>query len=263
MSSKLDTIISHKLSEVQAAKRVVSTIELMNRIQSNRRHRSLIQALSDQDGVNVIAEIKRASPSKGILCESLDAANMATIYEAAGAVAISVLTDKCFFMGSTEDLRQARAATNLPVLRKEFIVSEYQVFESAAMGADVILLIARILELEQLRRYLKLSQELNLEALVEVHSSEDIKKVSQTDTRLVGINNRDLTTFDTQLSRALELGKQLLPGQIPIVASGIHDADDIRLNCQAGLKNFLIGESLVRAQSPGDRLKSYLEVCNA
>jgi indole-3-glycerol phosphate synthase len=235
----------------------------MNRIQPNRRHRSLIQALGDHDGVKVIAEIKRASPSKGILCESLNAARTAEIYAAAGAVAISVLTDERFFRGGTEDLIQVRAATNLPVLRKEFIISEYQVIESAALGADVILLIARILELGQLRRYLKLCQELNLEALVEVHSSEDIKKVSQTDTRLVGINNRDLRTFDTQLSRALELGKQLLPGQIPIVASGIHDVDDIRLNCQAGLKNFLIGESLVRAQSPGDRLKSYLEVCYA
>lgn len=263
MSSKLDTIVSHKLSEVQAARQMVSTAELMNRIQPNRRQRSLIQVLGTQNGVSIIAEIKRASPSKGILCESLDAANMATIYEAAGAAAISVLTDKRFFMGGTEDLRQARAATNLPVLRKEFIISEYQIFESAALGADVILLIARILEPEQLRHYLKLCQELNLEALVEVYSSEDIKKVSQTDARLVGINNRDLTTFDTRLSRALKLGKQLRPDQIPVVASGIQTKDDVRLNCLAGYNNFLIGESLVRAQSPGDRLKSYLEVGNA
>lgn len=235
----------------------------MNRIQPDNPRRSLIQALSHSDGVSVIAEIKRASPSKGVLCESLNAARMAAIYEKAGAAAISVLTDRQFFMGSIEDLRQVRTASGLPVMRKEFIISEYQVVESAALGADAILLIARILELGQLRQYLSLCRDLKLEALVEVHSLEDIKKVSQTEAHLIGINNRDLATFDTQLSRALELRHQLRRDQIPIVASGIRNEDDVRLNCRAGLNNFLIGESLVRAASPGDRLKSFLEVCYA
>ena len=263
MSDFLDTIVSHKLSEVKAARQSVPATELMNRIQSNRPQKSLVKALSNPNGVNVIAEIKRASPSKGILSQSLNAARMAVIYEKAGAVAISVLTDNRFFMGSPDDLRQVSAATHLPVLRKDFIISTYQVIESAVLGADAILLIARILELEQLRQYLKLSQDLKMEALVEVHSSADIRKVSQTDARLIGINNRDLVTFDTQLSRALKLRRQLRDDQIPIVASGIHDEDDIRLNCQAGLYNFLIGESLVRAESPGARLAAYREVCNA
>ncbi len=263
MSGFLDTIVSHKLSEVRAARKRVSTAELMNRIQPNSSRKSLLQTLANPAGVHVIAEIKRASPSKGILRRSLDAARMATIYEKAGAAAISVLTERRFFMGSPEDLVQVKTATRLPVLRKDFILSAYQVIESAVLGADVILLIARLLELEQLRQYLNLCQDLNLEALVEVHSSEDIKKVSQTDARLIGINNRDLMTFDTQLFRALELREQLRSDQIPIVASGIQDEDDVRLNCQAGLKNFLIGESLVRAESPGDRLRSYLEVWDA
>ena len=257
----LETIVKHKQEEVAAARRETPEAALMKRLdRDDRPRRSLTRALSRPDRVNIIAEIKRASPSKGILCESLDAAETARIYEASGAAAISVLTDSRFFKGSPDDVRLAKSVTPLPVLRKDFIISEYQVLESAAMGADAILLIVRTLTLEQLTRYLALCRKLSLEALVEVHSLEDVGKTSQIDARLIGINNRDLSTFETHIEKALEMGKMLSPHQIPVVASGIQCRNDIVRNCRAGLRNFLIGESLVRADRPGERLRSFVEV---
>ena len=258
--SFLKTIVKHKQQEVAAARRKTPETLLLKSICKNMPRRSLVRVLSQSGRVNIIAEIKRASPSKGILSESLDAAETARIYEKSGAAAISVLTDSRFFRGTPDDLRQVKAVTAIPVLRKDFIISEYQVLESAAMGADAILLIVRILTLEQLTRYLALCRKLNLEALVEVHSAEDVNKTLRTDARLIGINNRDLSTFETHIERALVMGKMLGPNQIPVVASGIHSRDDIVRNCRAGMHNFLIGESLVRAGHPGDRLKSFLEV---
>ena len=256
----LETIVEHKQQEVAAAKRNISTATLMKTIRQDVPRPSLFQALSRREQVNIIAEIKRASPSKGILCESLDAAETARMYETSGAAAISVLTDSRFFKGRDDDLRQVKAVVAIPVLRKDFIISEYQIVASAAMGADAILLIVRVLTRDQLVRYLDLCKELNLEALVEVHSPQDVSKTLGTDARLIGINNRDLATFETHLSRALSMGKMLGPNQMPVVASGIHGRGDIVKNCRAGLNNFLIGESLVRAARPGDRLRSYLEV---
>lgn len=256
----LETIVKHKQQEVAAARCETPVAALMKSIRQGMPRRSLIRAMSRSRRVNIIAEIKRASPSKGILCESLDAAETARIYEKSGAAAISVLTDSRFFKGSPDDLRQVKAVTAIPVLRKDFIISEYQVLESAAMGADAILLIVRILTLEQLTRYLDLCRELNLDALVEVHSAEDVSKTLRTDARLININNRDLSTFETHIERALNMGKMIGPNQIPVVASGIQSRDDIVKNCRAGMHNFLIGESLVRAGHPGERLRSYLEV---
>ena len=256
----LETIVKHKQAEVAAARDKLPEAVLMKTLCRDRPGRSLIRALGHRDRVNIIAEIKRASPSKGVLCESLDAAETARVYEKSGAAAISVLTDSRFFKGSPDDLRRAKAAVAIPVLRKDFIISEYQVLASAAMGADAVLLIVRILTLDQLIRYLGLCRELNLEALVEVYSVDDVTKVLKTDARLIGINNRDLSTFETRISRALDLGKRLDSDRIPVVASGIHTREDIVRNCRAGMNNFLIGESLVRAGNPGSRLRSYLEV---
>ena len=172
--SFLETIVKHKQQEVVVARRKISQAVLEKTIRQDSPRRSLLRALHAPQQVNVIAEIKRASPSKGILCETLDAVKTARTYEKSGAAAISVLTDSRFFMGEPKDLVQVKAVTAIPVLRKDFIISEYQVLESAAMGADAILLIARILTLDQLQRYLALGRELGLEALVEVHSPEDV-----------------------------------------------------------------------------------------
>ena len=255
----LDTIVEHKRHEVAAARQNMSEVALLKSVCKDRPKRSLVRALSVPDRIHIIAEIKRASPSRGVLCEFLQAAEMAQVYEQAGAAAISVLTDRAFFKGCPDDLKKAKSVTTIPVLRKDFIVSAYQIIESAAMGADAILLIVRILTIDQLQRYLALCSQLNLEALVEVHSADDMKKALQVNAELIGINNRDLTTFETDITRALNLRKMLGPKQIPVVASGIHSKDDVLSYYRAGLNNFLIGESLVCAKNPGDRLKSYLQ----
>ena len=159
-----------------------------------------------------------------------------------------------------DDLKKVKSVTTIPVLRKDFIVSAYQVIESAAMGADAILLIVRILTVDQLQQFLALCSQVNLEALVEVHSPDDMKKALQVKARIIGINNRDLATFETDITKALSIRQMLGPSQIPVVASGIQSKDDILSYYRAGLNNFLIGESLVVAKNPGDRLKSYLQV---
>ena len=201
-------------------------------------------------GVNIIAEIKRASPSKGIICDNLLARPTAQAYEAGGAAAISVLTDSPYFKGSMADLRQVRSAVSLPVLRKEFIISEYQVYESRAAGADALLLIARILEPAQLNDLLSLTHELGMDALVEIHSEEDYTAAHDAGAKLIGINNRNLATFDTNIETAMNLSNLLKPGEVPVAASGISSRKDIVENLEKGLFTFLIGESIVRS---GDR----------
>lgn len=256
----LDAIVGQKKREVATARQKIPKAVLLKKVAGDRPKRSLVRMLSVPGRVNIIAEIKRASPSKGVLCESLHATEIAQVYEQAGAAAISVLTDNAFFKGSPDDLKKAKSVTTIPILRKDFIVSSYQVIESAAMGADAILLIVRILTLDQIQEYLSLCNQLNLDALVEVHSPDDMKKALQVKARIVGINNRDLTTFATDTTRALSIRKMLSPKQIPVVASGIHSKEDILSYYQAGLNNFLIGESLVVAKNPGKRLKSYLNL---
>ena len=201
-------------------------------------------------GVNIIAEVKRASPSKGEICADLKAGPCAAEYEAGGAAAISVLTDTSYFKGSLADLRQVRRAVTLPVLRKEFIISDYQVYESRAAGADAILLIARILEPGLLRDLLSLTHEMDMDALVEIHSAEDYEAAHSAGARLIGINNRNLATFDTDIGTAMKLANLLQPGEVPVAASGISSRQDIENNLREGLFTFLIGETLVRS---GDR----------
>ena len=198
-------------------------------------------------GVNIIAEVKRASPSKGDICAELKAGACAAAYEAGGAAAISVLTDTPYFKGSLADLREVRRRVALPVLRKEFIVSDYQVFESRAAGADAILLIARILEADHLRDLLSLSHEMGMDALVEIHCEEDYAAAHGAGAKLIGINNRNLATFDTNLDTAMQLADLLQPGEVPVAASGISNREDITRNLGKGLFTFLIGESLVRS----------------
>ena len=244
----LERIVAHKQKEVQDAKARVPERDLMAAARAITHRQSLARALRSHR-VNIIAEIKRASPSKGFFRPDLDAARLAADYESAGAAAISVLTDHRFFKGSAEDLMAAKRATGLPILRKDFLVSSYQVAEAAAWGADAVLLIARILSKDQIGAYLSLCAELNMEALVEVHTEADLKKLEPAGAVLVGINNRDLTTFETDIRRAMDLARCLAPGQIPVAASGIAGPDDIRRNVAAGLRNFLVGESLVRSEN--------------
>ena len=212
----------------------------------------------DPRPVSIIAEIKRASPSKGDIGIDLDPAPLSADYAAGGAAALSVLTDAPFFKGSALDLKAARAATTLPVLRKDFIIDVYQVYEARAWGADAVLLIARVLTAEELADLCACVRELGMEPLVEVHAEDDLARVPDDCVRLIGINNRDLKSFDTSLDTAIGLASRLAPHQVPVAASGIAAPEDIARNRVHGIRHFLIGESLVRAPDPAGFLKHLL-----
>jgi len=212
----------------------------------------------EADRTRIIAEIKRASPSKGVIRPDLDVAAFASMYEQGGAAAISVLTEEKWFKGSVDDLAAARNACDLPVLRKDFMVSAYQIYESAVINADAILLIARILGKNQLKDYLDLCAMLGLDVLVEIHSEEDLAKTAGTGARLIGINNRNLKSFDVDMEVSSRLASRLALDQIPVAASGISSRKDIMAYRNAGIFCFLIGESIVRADDPEQFIKELL-----
>lgn len=250
--SILDLIVEKKLSEVEKLEQKVpmeSLIPVWEQRCQLQDFRSL-QASLTQPGIQVIAEIKKASPSKGIICADLNVEDQAHEYERGGACALSVLTEREYFLGKPEDLQKARSSVTLPVLRKDFIVKPYQIYESAALGADAILLIVRILKDAELEELLRLSHELHLEALVEIHDVQDWLRVQHLKPALVGINNRDLSSFHTDLSVAMDLVDHMQNFEgVSIALSGIQGPEDIRLNLKAGISRFLVGESLVRAPS--------------
>jgi indole-3-glycerol phosphate synthase len=255
----LTIIVEHKKSEVEAGKNLLPENLLRDEAIKVKR-RPFMKKLSEPgpSGINIIAEIKRASPSKGFLRPDLDPGKYAAEYEKGGAAAISVLTDKSFFMANPDDLIKAREASSLPVLRKDFIISSYQIYETSAMGADALLLIARILSKHQIKDYLALSNELAMDALVEVHSEKDLERASDAGARLIGINNRNLSSFETNPENAMRIAGFLEPGQIAVAASGITGRRDIEKNLSSGIFNFLIGESIVKAENPAKFLRSLL-----
>jgi indole-3-glycerol phosphate synthase len=256
----LDKIVERKKELVAEARMKIPQSLLEKRCRSRLDHRPFFKRLETPGpgGANIIAEIKRASPSKGPIRPDLNAADYARFYEKGGAACLSVLTDKDYFMGTEEDLIQARMATSLPVLRKDFTVSSYQLYESAAMGADAVLLIVRILTENQLHSYLALCNELQLDALVEVHTEKDMESAIRADAKLVGINNRNLNSFETNTNIAIHFAAQLSAHQVAVAASGIRNRADIEKAREAGIHNFLIGESLVRAEDPALFLRSLL-----
>ncbi len=254
----LDRIVQSKQAEVAAAAAALPESQLRARAAGRSDIRPFFEALAESPSgsPNIIAEIKRASPSKGVICADLDAAAQARAYAAGGAAALSVLTDGPYFKGSMADLLAARGAMDLPVLRKDFTLSAYQIYEAAAMGADAVLLIVRILAPSQLRDFLALADELGLAALVETHSPADMQTALACGARLVGINNRNLKTFETSLETTVRMAAQLGPGQRAVAESGIRSRADIERLQAAGIHNFLVGESLVRAPDPAARLRS-------
>ena len=248
----LTQIVQQKGREISQARKIIPEGRLAELARQRSDFRPFFETLSQPGaaGVNIIAEIKRASPSKGDIAPDLDAFRTALCYEKGGSAAVSVLTDPTFFKGSLDDLTAARSACALPVLRKEFIISSYQVYEAATAGADAILLIARILSAEKLDRLYALCRDLGMEALVEIHTPEDARTVAVCGARLVGINNRNLSTFETDIANAMDLVARLAPGQVPVAASGISRPADIQRNLNAGIFNFLVGESIVRSDDP-------------
>ena len=204
----------------------------------------------------VIAEIKKASPSRGVLREHFDPAAIAASYERHGAACLSVLTDADFFQGSEQYLQLARAACDLPVLRKDFIIDPYQVYEARAIGADCILLIVAALDDANMRDLAQLAAALQMDVLVEVHDAAELRRALALDTPLIGINNRNLRTFETRLETTSDLLEQIPVGRIVVTESGIHNRDDVALMRSKGVQAFLVGEAFMRAADPGEALAS-------
>lgn len=250
----LQTILDAKREEVAAAAKRVPEALLRERAEARGKGRSLVERLSRSEGrlANVIAEVKRRSPSKGPLRPDLDPAALARSYEA------GVLTDGPFFGGSTEDFRMARGAVSLPVLRKDFVLSTYQVYETAALGADAMLLIVRAVPFEFLRDGIALARELGMDVLVETHSAPEVELAIEAGAVIIGINNRDLATFRTDIRKSAELASLLGPGQVAVAESGVSGRADIETLMDAGIRSFLIGESLVRADDPKERLREFV-----
>ncbi len=259
-SNILKKIVATKHEEVADARKKIPDDRLREEAQAPRDKRPFFDRLTGAGpgGVNIIAEIKRASPSKGIIQGDLDAAAQALRYEQGGAAALSVLTDRSYFKGSFEDLKAARRSSHLPVLRKDFIVSEYQIYESAVLGADAILFIVGILTRQQLADYLGLADECGFDVLVETHSENEIEAACRAGARLVGINNRNLRSFETSIDTSVRLASLLAPDQTAVAESGIDGPEAIRQLTAAGFHNFLIGESLVRADDPAAFLKNLI-----
>jgi indole-3-glycerol phosphate synthase len=248
----LSQIIETKKQELENARKVTPENQLVEEAGRSGERRPFFARLSDRDpfGLNIIAEIKRASPSRGDIRLDLDVERQARSYERAGAAAISVLTEQVFFRARPDDLQKVRSSVNLPVLRKDFIISPYQIYETAAMGADAVLLIVRALSREMLKGLLDLCREVHLDALVEVHSEEEMAEAKRAGARLIGINNRDLRSFQTDLQISIRLAREIQDGQIAVAESGIHERAQVESLIAGGIWNFLIGESLVKAPDP-------------
>ena len=254
----LSEIIASKRSRVEAAKGVLSLDELRSQaleVRNNATEHALRAALKSGDAINIIAEFKRRSPSKGMIRENADAVAIARSYESAGAAAISVLTEEDYFAGSLNDLRAVRETVSIPVLRKDFIFDEYQVYESAAARADALLLIVAALDDETLSRLLRLTEDLGMDALVEVHNQDEIERAVVHEAKLIGVNNRDLRTFDVSTQTSVQLA-QFAPGPVLVSESGLTPGEVRRLRA-VGYRGFLVGESLMRAVDPEAELRAF------
>ena len=253
----LQRIIQRKAEEVAERSRQVPEAQLIAQLDSASPPRGFVTAMHKRlaaDQAAVIAEIKKASPSKGVICEDFNPAQIARSYERGGAACLSVLTDIDFFQGADDYLQQARAACALPVLRKDFIIYPYQVYEARVLGADCILLIAAALSDEQMQQLSDLATELGMDVLVEVHDAEELRRTLPLNLPLVGINNRNLRTFETSLHTTLDLLATIPPGRIVVTESGIHTAEDVALMRRHAVNAFLVGEAFMRAPEPGERL---------
>lgn len=250
----LTSIVESKRLEVASAKSAVTQSEIDDRIQARSPIRGFEMQIREHvaaDRSGIIAECKKASPSKGVIREDYNVAEIARNYRQAGASCLSVLTDQRFFHGSAEDLAIARQVCNLPVLRKDFVIDAYQVRESCAIGADCILLIVAVLGLAELQEFAIEADELGLDVLVEVHSQAELDVALQVGQGMIGINNRNLRTFETDLNTSIELCRHVPDDRLVISESGIHNAGHIAQLKAAGINAFLIGESLMKAKNPG------------
>jgi indole-3-glycerol phosphate synthase len=254
----LQRIVEHKKREIEEVKKKFNIPVLIDEAERRKVPFNFKEALS-KEGINIIAEVKKASPSKGVIREDFNPVEIAKAYERGGAAAVSVLTDKEFFQGSPRYLVEVAESVNLPVLRKDFIVDEFQIYGAKTLKASSFLLIVSVLSDSQLKDFIELGRELGMEPLVESHDEWEVERALKAGAEIVGVNNRDLKTFNVSLSTTL----RLLPlikeeGKITVSESGIKGKEDIIKLKEAGVDAFLIGETLMRSKNPEEVLKSWL-----
>lgn len=255
----LQKILYRKVEEVVERCEKLSVHDLIKQAEAAEPVRGFVRAMETkiaQGDAAVIAEIKKASPSKGLLREDFRPADIARSYEAGGAACLSVLTDADYFQGHEEFLKQAREACSLPVIRKDFIIDPYQVYEARAIGADCILLIVAALGDAMLLELSLLADQLGMDVLVEVHDARELERALKLPLKLIGINNRNLHTFDTSLQTTIDLLADIGEDRIVVTESGIHAVEDVRLMRDHNVDAFLVGEAFMRADDPGQQLKS-------
>lgn len=256
----LKKIITEKVQEVRNRSNETPAARLMeiavNEAPPIRPFVGAMEAKLAKNESAVIAEVKKASPSKGVIREHFVPSEIAASYEKGGAACLSVLTDSPFFQGSTEYLKQARAACELPVIRKDFIIDPYQIYEARAMGADCILLIVSALSKELLFSLYDVALSLNLDVLIEVHDAEELATALPLGAKLVGINNRNLRTFQTSLNTTIDLLEMIPDDRIVVTESGIHTPEDVAFMREHQVNSFLVGEAFMRADEPGTQLRS-------
>jgi indole-3-glycerol phosphate synthase len=252
----LDRIVEKRLERIERAKQLASIESLVEQCAVQEfKHRSFAEALSRTNRSNIIAEIKRQSPSKGIIRENFNHLEIAKQYAVANAAALSVLTEEDFFGGSLDFLREIHQQVDVPLLRKDFILDEYQIYEAALAGASAILLITAILDDELLAAFIKRADELNLDALIEVHTTEEMRRAANAKAKIIGVNNRDLTTFRVDLETSIRLAPLAPPDAILVSESGITTKENIAKLTAAGYQAFLIGEHFMRQKDIGAALQ--------
>jgi indole-3-glycerol phosphate synthase len=257
VSDILEKIILVKHREIEESRSAVSLSELEKQCSDLPPTRDFVHALRsrvEKSQPAVIAEIKKASPSKGVIREDFDPVQIARSYEQSGAACLSVLTDREFFQGAPEYLTAVKAGTTIPVIRKDFIIDPYQVYEARAMGADCILLIVAALEMAQMRELERVSRGLDMAVLVEVHSQEELESALELETPLIGINNRNLRTFETDIRTSLMVAERIPSERVVITESGINTREDVALMVKNSIYAFLVGESMMRKADPGAAL---------
>lgn len=254
----LEEILSLKREEIFLEERR-NPLDSIKRGKGKKFSSKSLKKKLKKKGISVIAEVKKSSPSHGIILEDYFPENIARSYERNGASAISVLTEKNFFLGDDLHLSSIKKLVNLPVLRKDFIISEYQIYQSKKIGADAVLLIARCLERDELEKFIKVAKSIKIECVVEIHDEDDLKKIEGLKIDIIGVNNRDLKTFEVSLETSFRL-KDLLPSNSLVISeSGIKTSEDIKALKEKGFNGILIGEVLLKSPSPGEKLMELLK----
>ena len=258
--NQLDVIIESTKETVKKSisYRSIASLEEDFEKYNKRGFEDAIMSRVSEKETAIIAEIKKASPSKGLIREDFEPKKIAKEYEEGGATCLSILTDEPFFQGKLEYLDSVRSSCELPILRKDFMIDLYQIYETKAYGGDYILLIVAALDTVQLKDFSQLARELNLDILIEVHSEEELNEALSINSKLIGINNRDLTTFEVDKNLAIKLARQIPKDVIVVSESGISSREDILSSKEQGIHSFLIGESFMRKPNPGKALKDIL-----